>query len=339
MAFMLAMLPFNASAYWVLVWNDEFNGTSLDTTKWVWDTGNNNGWGNEELEYYTGRTNNLSVSDGVLHITARKESMNGFSYTSGRIKSYSKFSRTYGRFEIRARLPKGLGFWPALWMLPADVSVYGPWPASGEIDIMENRGSELTKVQASVHYGAKTNHQSYTAFASFPSSNNTTNFHIYVLEWAADRISMYVDDKPYASVSSWWSSGGPFPAPFDTKFYILMNLAVGGTYVGSPSITTINNGTVFPGEMQVDYVRAYRYSDFAPPPLDITATSAGPGELQIFADNGPPRALCYVLFSTNPALPMTSWLRLTTNQFNGVGVLNTNIPAADQPGAYRLQIP
>src|SRR5690348_16875731 len=125
---------------WKLVWSDEFNGTIIDTNHWKFEAGNHRGWGNHELEYYTGRSENASVSNGLLHIVARKESTNGFSYTSARIKTEGLFAEKYGRFEFRAKFPAGRGFWPAFWLMP-EHSPYGGWPACGEIDIVENKGN------------------------------------------------------------------------------------------------------------------------------------------------------------------------------------------------------
>ena len=257
---------------WNLVWSDEFNGASLDTNHWTFDVGNGYlsdgqwipGWGNNELEDYTSRTQNVYVADGVLHLTARKEARAGFSYTSGRVKTLGLFSKKYGRFEFRAKLPQGQGYWPALWLLP-DYPVfprgqYGNWAASGEIDVMENRGSDPTVVQGTIFYGGEwpgqgSSTQSYT----LPSGGQATDFHTYLLEWSTNSLRWYVDGQLYETQTSWWSSGAAYPAPFDQPFYIIMNLAVGGDYGGNP-----NAGTVFPGEVQVDYVRVYDYTTNAP---------------------------------------------------------------------------
>ncbi len=146
-----------ASVYagWQLAWSDEFDDMDVDPAKWTFDIGNGvGGWGNNELEYYTSRATNVYVADGLLHIVARNEvpQYNGFDYTSAKLKTLGRFSKKYGRFEFRARLPQGQGYWPALWMLPQD-SVYGGWAASGEIDVMENRGSTPTTTGGTIHYG------------------------------------------------------------------------------------------------------------------------------------------------------------------------------------------
>jgi len=237
---------------WKLVWSDEFNGTSIDTNHWKFETGNHNGWGNHELEYYTDRPENASVSNGVLHIMARQESTNGFSYTSARMKGQGLFSKKYGRFEFRAKVPRGKGYWPALWLMP-EHSSYGGWPACGEIDVMENRGNYPAVVQGTIHY-AETNgdHLQSTEIFTFPQNEGADNFHNYVLEWTNNSIAWSVDGQVYETQTNWSTANAPYPAPFDQPFYIILNLAVGGAYAGSP-----DTKTVFPGEMQVDYIRVY----------------------------------------------------------------------------------
>jgi len=243
---------FTAYGDWQLVWSDEFNGTSIDTNHWKFETGNRNGWGNHELEYYTDRPDNACVSNGVLHIVARQESINGFAYTSARIKGYGLFSKKYGRFEFRAKVPEGKGYWPALWLMPEN-SPYGRWPACGEIDVMENRGNYPAVVQGTIHY-ADTNggHLQSTEVFTFPQNEGATNFHTYLLEWTTNSISWSVDGRLYETQTNWSTANASYPAPFDQPFYIIMNLAVGGIYSGNP-----DTNTVFPGEMQVDYIRVY----------------------------------------------------------------------------------
>ena len=238
---------------WNLVWSDEFNSTSVDTNRWSFDIGTGPpypGWGNSELEYYTSRTQNVYVAGGVLHIVARRESFSGSSYTSARVKTMSLFAKKYGRIEFRAKLPQGQGYWPALWLLPQD-SVYGDWPASGEIDVMENQGANPWFVLGSIGYGAIGNPQFFSAWG-YVYPDTVTDFHTYVVEWTPNMFIWSVDEELYALQTYWWTSGGAYPAPFDQSFYILMNLAVGGQFGGDPDVTT-----VFPGEMQVDYVRVY----------------------------------------------------------------------------------
>jgi len=252
---------------WQLAWSDEFDGSSINTNNWTFDIGNGTGgWRNNELEYYTSRPQNAYVSNGLLHIVAQEESYSGHNYTSAKLKTFGLFSQKYGRFEFYAKLPQGQGYWPALWMMPQD-RVYGGWPASGEIDVMENKGSNPANVLGTIHFGGMSPNQaqSYGPSYTFPSGDSVTNFHLYALEWTSDAISWYVDNQLYETQTNWWSSSNPtdasirnpYPAPFDQPFYIIMNLAVGGNFGGNPDGTT-----VFPGEMQVDYVRVY---DYVPP--------------------------------------------------------------------------
>jgi len=249
-------------AGWRLTWSDEFDGSSLDTNHWTFDTGNgNNGWGNNELEYYTARPQNIYVSNGLLHIVAQRESYHGCRYTSAKIRTRGHFSQKYGRFEFRARLPQGKGYWPAFWLLPEDAA-YGPWAASGEIDVMENKGANPSNVIGTIHFGGTSPRNTYSKGPSylFPAGDSVTNFHLYAVEWTTNAIHWYVDDHLYETQTDWWSSSGPagapvrhpYPAPFDQPFFLIINLAVGGKFDGNP-----DGATVFPGELQVDYVRVY----------------------------------------------------------------------------------
>lgn len=274
------------SGGWQLTWSDEFEGDRIDRSKWDYDLGNGfydydanqwiAGWGNGELQYYTREPENAFVQDGLLHIRAIKESLNGCGYTSARLKSRKRdgsplFCTRYGRIEFRAKLPTGRGVWPALWMMPQE-DKYGSWPASGEIDIMEARGQEPNKVLGTLHYGARwpANTHSSREFV-FPEGRSIAEFHVYAIEWEPGEIRWFVDDRQYAVQSFWWSSGksdggrgvapsneselNPWPAPFDQPFYLIMNLAIGGGFVGNPDRTT-----PFPVEMLVDYVRVYQRS-------------------------------------------------------------------------------
>jgi beta-glucanase (GH16 family) len=256
---------------WNVVWSDEFNGSSINPSVWTFEIGNGSGgWGNNELEYYTSRPQNAYASNGVLHIVARQESFNGFNYTSARLKTQGLFSKLYGRIEFRAKLPQGVGFWPALWLLGTNITSVG-WPACGEIDVMENNGSRPTNVQGSIHFGNMA-----TRVYTLP-GGSVTNFHTYLLEWTTNAILWYVDGLLFQTQTNWWSSTGPYPAPFNKPFFLLMNLAVGGNYVGNPSTAAINAGAVFPNEMEVDYVRIYEQT--APLRLSVIRTN---GNLLLF---------------------------------------------------------
>jgi len=251
---------------WNVVWSDEFNGTTINPAIWTFDLGNGSGgWGNNEFEYYTSRPQNAYASNGVLNIVARQESFGGFNYTSARLKTQGLFSKRYGRFEFRARLPQGVGYWPALWLLGTNVTTVG-WPACGEIDVVESNGSYATNVQGTIHFGSSVT-QTYTL-----PGDSITNFHTYLLEWTTNAILWYVDGLRYQTRTNWSSSAGPYPAPFNQPFFLIMNLAIGGNYLGNPSQATINANTIFPGVLQVDYIRIYEPT--APLKLSISQTNA-----------------------------------------------------------------
>jgi len=259
-----AVAQSSAKFPWTLVWSDEFNspnGSSADPSKWVMETGGK-GWGNHELEYYTARLDNVHQQDGNLVIQALREKYTGpdgstRDYTSARLKTLGKFSQTYGRFEARIRIPRGQGLWPAFWMLGDDIDRVG-WPSCGEIDIMENIGKEPGVVHGSIH-GPGFDDGNLEANFSLPAGQALADdFHLYAVEWEPDAIRFYVDDHLYVTRThadmrpGWkWS--------FDHPFFLLLNVAVGGDWPGSPDATT-----VFPQTMLVDYVRVYRRADSSP---------------------------------------------------------------------------
>jgi beta-glucanase (GH16 family) len=253
-----SLQPPPATGY-TLVWSDEFNGadgSSPDSSKWAYDTGGK-GWGNKELECYTNRTKNAQIRGGNLVITAQKESLTcsdgvASNYTSARIKTQGLFSQAYGRFEARIKIPKGQGMWPAFWMLGKDIGSIG-WPKCGEVDIMENIGKEPGTVHGSLHGPSTTSSTSdLTApFSLAAGENFADDFHLYAVEWEPGTIRFYVDNNLYATfTSSQWPAGGTWA--FDHPFFIILNVAVGGDWPGSP-----DNTTVFPQQMLVDYVRVY----------------------------------------------------------------------------------
>jgi beta-glucanase (GH16 family) len=238
---------------WNIVWDDEFNGSSIDPAKWTFETGNNNGWGNRELEYYTSSSQNAYVSNGVLHIAALRQSINGYQYTSARMKTQNHYATTFGRVVWRAALPAGTGMWPALWMLGTSISSVG-WPKCGEIDVVEENGSSPNRIQSSLHSGSDE-----TGYYYFPGGQSATDFHVYMLDWGPySIIRFYVDGNLFETQTGWYDAAGPYPTPFNAPHFLIMNLAVGGNYVGNPSTNDINAGTVFPAEMLVDYVRVYQ---------------------------------------------------------------------------------
>ena len=246
-----------AGQNWKLVWADEFDGNALDATKWSYMTGTGaefglEDWGNAELQYY--REQNIEVSNGMLHVIAKQESHGGKGYTSGRIRTIDKGDWTYGRIEFRARVARGTGLWSAVWMLPTDLE-YGGWAASGEIDIMENVGHEPLTVHGTLHFGGSwPNNESKGTYYNTTGWPFWQEFYDYALEWEEGEMRWYINDQLYQTLGQgdWRTPGYPFPAPFDKRFHLLINLAVGGHWPGDPGTET-----EFPQELTVDYVRVY----------------------------------------------------------------------------------
>ena len=237
-----------------LVWSDEFNYTGLpDAKKWSFDVdGNASGWGNNELQFYTKeRIQNAEVKDGFLTITARKEDFQGKKYTSARLVTKSKGDWLYGRIETKAKLPDGRGMWPAIWMLSTDWA-YGGWPASGEIDIMENVGYDPFVIVASAHTRSYNHVQRTQKNNKLTIADCYSNFHVYALEWEASEYRVYVDDQLYFTFKN---EGTGFKEwPFNKRFHLLLNVAVGGNWGGSKGV----DDSIFPRSMVVDYVRVYQ---------------------------------------------------------------------------------
>lgn len=244
---------------WTLVWSDEFNGAdgaSVDTTKWTLESGGD-GWGNQELEYYTARPQNSYIKDGSLVIKVLREKFTGSdgvtrNYTSARLKTQGKFSQAYGRFEARIKIPHGQGVWPAFWMLGDDIGKVG-WPDSGEIDIMENVGKEPAMVHGTIHGPGYSGAGGIESPYSLPDKKIFSDaFHIFAVEWNPNVVRFYVDHDLYTTRT-------PADLPkgtkwvFDHPFFILLNVAVGGSWPGDPDAST-----EFPQTMLVDYVRVYR---------------------------------------------------------------------------------
>ena len=234
-----------------LVMSDEFETDGvLDNSIWSYDIGTGeNGWGNNELQYYTDRPENISVQNGILIIKAEKESFEGSSYTSARIVTKAKFEQKYGRFEARIRLPYGQGLWPAFWLLGNSIDEVG-WPNCGEIDIMEYRGQNPSIVLGTLHGPGYSGGNSISKSYDLVNDRFDTGFHVFGIEWGPEYINFYVDDVLYNQLTPSDVTGDWV---YDHPFYILINLAVGGNFVGSP-----NNETVFPQTMLVDYVRVYK---------------------------------------------------------------------------------
>ena len=237
-----------------LAWSDEFDYEGLpDDTKWNYDVGGS-GWGNRELQYYT-PDKNAYVEDGNLVIESRKEEYQGTGYTSARMITKGKGDWLYGKIEVRAKLPEGRGTWPAIWMLPTDW-VYGNWPASGEIDIMEHVGYDMNRVHASVHtqsYYHKINTQkSESKYVEGVSED----FHVYMVEWLPDKIMAYIDGEKYFTFEPVKYKPNPTYKewPFDQRMHLLLNIAVGGDWGGVKGV----DEEIFPRQMLVDYVRVYQ---------------------------------------------------------------------------------
>lgn len=234
-----------------LVWADEFNTDGApSTSNWNYDIGNGDwGWGNNELEYYTNRSENVVQENGNLVITAIKESYQGYDYTSARLKTQNKFSFTYGKVEVRAKLPAGTGVWPAIWMLGDNITTAG-WPACGEVDIMEYVGYQPNVVHSATHTtsssGNTVNHD------SFDLATAEEEFHVYGIEWTSTEIKFFVDEtlhytyKPTAYTDATW--------PFTENQFLILNLAIGGNWGGAQGV----DDNIFPQQFMIDYVRVYQ---------------------------------------------------------------------------------
>ncbi len=230
-----------------LVWADEFSGTSLNESNWNYELGNNNGWGNNELQIY--KKENTEVKEGNLLITAKKESGQ---YTSSRLTTQNKFNVKYGRIDIRAALPKGQGIWPALWMLGKNFNEVG-WPRCGEIDIMEMVGGDApgrdNTTHGTVHWDNGGSYASYGGKTSLPSGIFNGEYHVFSLVWDSKKISWLLDDKEYHAIDITPSG----LSEFQNEFFLILNVAVGGNWPGSP-----DNSITFPQYMVVDYIRVFQ---------------------------------------------------------------------------------
>ena len=314
-------------AGWKLIWQDEFDQQSLDKNKWssavdCW------GGGNDELQCYTDRPDNAHIKDGMLHMVAKEETFSGprFSdvhpdynrqdksksspFTSSRLHTKNKFSLRYGRIDIRAKIAGGKGMWSALWMLPND-NVYGKWPASGEIDIMEalNPGVAANEVHGTLHYGLPWP-QWENKVDEFPMKQSPSdNFHVYSIEWEADQIRWYVDGKHYQTQSSegwynyiWLGQEQGYQvanprAPFDQEFFLIMNIAVGGNWPGDPDYNWDKDR-----EMLVDYVRVYQCSNGDPSADEYTGEGCASVDptVTLNTDTGAPGVNEFSLYTNGP---------------------------------------
>jgi beta-glucanase (GH16 family) len=241
---------------YTLAWADEFNAGTLDASSWSHQNGdgcdiNLCGWGNNELEYYTNRPENLFFQDGKLIIEARKENFATRNYTSSKIISSAKRKFKYGRVDVRAKLPTGKGIWPAFWMLPQD-NKFGGWPTSGEIDIMEMVGHDPIRTHGTVHYGPGPGSTSVSRSTTAATGTLHDKFHVYSIEWEEDEIRWYLDGNLFSTFRKSDVQAGMI-YPFNEDFYFIINLAVGGNWPGSPDATTY-----FPQWLIVDYIRVYQ---------------------------------------------------------------------------------
>ena len=251
-------LPTDSSGYttplsypgYTLIWNDEFNGNAINQNNWNFETGGG-GWGNNELEYYTARTQNAFQSSGNLIIEARSESYNGSNFTSARMTTQNKQQFQFGRIDIRAKLPVKEGMWPALWMLGTNIQQVS-WPLCGETDIMELIGSNPQKVYGTIHWQQQNGSPgSFGSNYSLASGDFSQKFHVFSLIWKQDSISMLIDDQLYLTASPQNLSSGTWP--FNSTSFFIFNVAVGGDWPGSP-----DSSTTFPQRMFVDYVRVFQ---------------------------------------------------------------------------------
>jgi beta-glucanase (GH16 family) len=236
---------------WKLAWEDDFSkDKQIDKSKWNFEI-DGKGGGNNELEYYTDNKKNADIIDGELVITAQKDD-DGHKFTSARMTTSKKFSCLYGRIEASIKAPPAqAGNWPAFWMMPQD-SKYGSWPRSGEIDIMELI-NKSDKLYGTCHYGGEKGDVHSGAQAAITGNDYSRDYHVYAVEWEEKEIRWYVDGTYYGSIHTWHTPGGAYPAPFDQKFFIILNYAVGGGWPHSPDANS-----TFPQRMHVKYVRVYQ---------------------------------------------------------------------------------
>ncbi|UMY65257.1 MULTISPECIES: family 16 glycosylhydrolase [unclassified Flavobacterium] len=227
-----------------LIWSDEFDTPGApNTANWNYNIGNNNGWGNNELQYYTNSQNNAVVADGMLHINLIKEPTSGFAYSSARLVSENKFDFTYGKIEFRAKLPTGGGTWPALWMLGANYTS-AAWPACGEIDVMEHIGNNQGTIYGTLHYPGHSGANGDGGTTSLPTASSA--FHVYAVEWSPTSIKWFIDGTMFRSATNSQDK------PFNHDFFIIMNVAMGGNFGGTPDAAFVQSS------MDIDYVRVYQ---------------------------------------------------------------------------------
>jgi beta-glucanase (GH16 family) len=313
-----------------IVWDDEFNqpdGSSPDPTKWTYNIGNNGGYGNAELEYYTSRTNNARIEGGQLVIEADQESYGGQNYTSARMLTEGKWSWAYGRMEARIKIPRGQGIWPAFWMLGTNIDAGVSWPTCGEVDIMENigktsdQGTDHGTIHGPQNGGDYNGGSGVGGTYTLPGGAALAdNFHIYAVQWTPNQIQWFLDTNLFFTATpASLPSGGTWV--FTQPQFLILNVAVGGQWPGNPDGTT-----VFPQQMLVDYVRVYQQTA----PLQITATHSNGNVVLTW----PANIVCHLQVQTN-SLTGGNWSDLT----------NTTNPIVIAPNQnngsvfYRLESP
>lgn len=247
-----------------LLWHDEFNGTEMDEATWSYEP-HAPGWVNNELQQYTKSTENVYVKDGSLIIKANKtvDEKGGVHYTSGKVTTQDKQEFLYGKVVARAKVPEGQGLWPAFWMMPANEGYYGQWPKCGEIDIMEILGNQVDTAYCTIHYGEPHAEQQGRRVLTPAEGTYASDFHEYSVEWEPGEMRFYIDEVLVLTVNDWFTcypgaKESPYPAPFDQRFYVQLNLAVGGSWPGNPDETTDFDKAMF----EIDYVRVYQKPEY-----------------------------------------------------------------------------
>jgi beta-glucanase (GH16 family) len=307
---------------WNLVWSDEFDSTVISTSNWTFEYGNS-GWGNNELEYYTGREENAKVANGNLMIIAKKESYGGSSYTSARMKSQGLQSFTYGKIEASIKLPSGKGLWPAFWMLGDNITFVG-WPKCGEIDIMEHINNN-TSVNGTLHWDNNGHVSSGGAYSGI----NVGRFHTYSVEWSPQVINFFVDGSKYwnVSINNNINNTGAFQLPF----FILLNLAVGGNWPGSP-----DNTTTFPDTMFVDYVRVYQLAT----DVEGNNTKELPAKFSLYQNYPNPFNPSTVIKFSVPSFEKQNTIPVRLRVYDSLGQeVATLVDEEKAPGNYEVKFP
>lgn len=322
---------------WNLVWEDNFDGDSLNLENWNYET-HEPGWVNNELQEYTDSTDNIYVKDGELVLKAIKdETEDGVKYTSGKVTTQNKRDYKYGRFEARLKVPEGQGLWPAFWMMPTDENLYGSWPRCGEIDIMEVLGHEPEKAYGTIHYGNPHREQQGTYILD--GTTFADDYHVFSVEWEPSEMRFYIDGNLYHTVNDWYTKQEgddekTYPAPFDQPFYLQFNLAVGGNWPGNPDETTDFENA----ELKVDYVKVYQldsYDENVTKPEKEPVDLRDPDATGNYINNGD--------FSVNEDLTDNEgWIKLTTLGGRGESIIENNkiILTTEEEGSenYSLQL-